>query len=87
MVAVVLSLAAYARGGDGEGDKIMRETDDDGPCEREGFSARVQLKHDPNVCMSVCVYADSEKEARRIFNLLLSSDAEVCDMQGMITIA
>jgi len=74
---VVLNLAAYARGGDGEGDKSMR---------REGFSARVQLKHDPNVYMTVCVYADSETEARRIFNLLLSSDAEVCDMAGMVTI-
>ena len=53
---------------------------------REGFSARVQLKHDPNVYMTVCVYADSETEARRIFNLRLSSDAEVCDMAGMVTI-
>ena len=65
----------------------MREPDDDGPYEAEGFAARVQLKHNPSVYMTIEVYADTEEEAKRIFNLLLSSDAEVCDMQGMVTIA
>jgi hypothetical protein len=54
--------------------------------QHEGFVARAQLKHDPNVYAIIQVDIDSEKEARRIFNLLLSPDAEVCDMQGMVTI-
>ena len=53
----------------------------------KALAARVQLKHDPSVYMTIEVYADTEEEAKQIFNLLLSSDAEVCDMQGMVTIA
>ena len=53
----------------------------------EGFTARAQLKHDPNVSMTVLVNANSEEEAKHIFNLLLSPDAEIRNLQGMVTIA
>ena len=50
----------------------------------EGFAARAQLKDDPNVSMTLQVLANSEEGE---FNLLLSPDAEIRELQNMLTVA